>query len=52
MSIYRIFKGLTLTAAGSVLIATSAIALNDLQNDVHGGQCALAGSVITTSPLD
>jgi hypothetical protein len=41
MSLFRMLKGLTLTVAGSVLIATSAIALSELHEQSPLPHCAI-----------
>lgn len=51
MTIFRLFKALTLTTAGSVLIATSAIALNDIRSETTATQCNIAASKISVQTL-
>ncbi len=51
MSLYRLCKGLTLTIAGVIMIATSAIALNDLHADTTPHYCAIDGPAGLTDPV-
>lgn len=51
MSLFRLFKGLALTIAGVIMIATSAIALSDLHGNTTPHFCAIEGPGELTDPV-